>query len=439
MASSPKVTMIFLCYNQESYVEGSVTSLLNQDYPNLKIVISDDMSTDNTYGIVQSVISRYQGTNIVVINRNEKNLGIGRHFSYVMENFIEGELVVACGGDDISESNRVTRIVEEWIKNDKPALVAHSLEEIDENGNTFVGNRTVQYKYQDHCIHKSQQLALKDYLENQTPVRYLGAAIAYRLDAYTQFGYPAARPDYEDHLMYFRALLTEGVHYFPEILVKYRRHQGSFMSSREKRKINSLDNMYSVFLGKGRQLKESFIDTYRIHQIMIQQWFDYSKAIRSELIFVDYQIVDTIWRNLLMRHKRLLGNRWWYNFISIPLIRAYTQVRPRRYEAKIYNMTYVKPLKAMLYGAGVSGRNTLTRIGSGFEIVAFCDSNPKLHHKKIRGLLIKTPQEMKQNINDIDCILIASIYFYEIKSFLIEEVDIPENKIVRLPRSLISD
>ncbi len=438
MGKAPIVTMVLLCYHQEDYIEESVTSLLRQDYPNLKIVISDDNSNDKTFDIVQSIVSKYQEKNIVT-NKNKKNLGIGRHFSYVMDNFIEGELVIACGGDDISAGNRVSRIVEEWIKNDKPALVAHSLEEIDENGNTFVGNRTVQYKYQDHSIHKSQLLALKDYLENQTPVRYLGAAIAYRLDAYTKFGYPAARPDYEDHLMYFRALLTEGVHYFPEVLIKYRRHQGSFMSGREKRKIVYSDKMYSIFTGGDNKLKDKLIDAYRIHQVTTQQWFDYSKAMNNGLFIIDYQTINLIWANLLVRHKRLLGNRWWYNFISIPLIRAYTQARPRRYEAKIYNMTYVKPLKAVLYGAGASGRNTLTRIGPGFEIVAFCDSNPKLHRKKIKGLLINSPQEMKQNINEIDCILIASIYFYEIKKFLVEEIDIPENKIVRLPRSLISD
>lgn len=434
----PRVTMFMFCYKQERFIKESVTSLLQQDYPNLKVVISDDASPDSTYSLIEALVSSYKGKIDVVINKNKKNLGIGRHFAYVMDSFIEGELAVACGGDDVSASNRVSRIVQEWLGNGKPALVAHSLEEIDVESNVFIGGRTIQYKHQDHSIQSNQLLALQDYLRNQIPVRYLGAAIAYRTDAYVKFGTPKAYPDYEDHLMYFRALLTNGIHYFTDILVQYRRHDESFMADPIKRKVVIPAEMFTVFLDSKGCVRSDYINAYRLHQLTTQQWLDYSNAVINNIFSIDYQVVDDIWTRLLSRHKHLLKNRG--NLMNLTLIfrGLLSWIKPNRDQAKVYKMDYVKPLKTILYGAGGGGKNALSRIGSGFEVRAICDSNPSLHGQKIEGMLVISPQQLKSVLSEIDCILITSVYFYEIKSFLVEELSIPEKMIVRLPHTVIT-
>lgn len=438
MVDYPRVTLFMFCYKQEKYIEESVNSALQQDYPNLKIVISDDNSPDETYKRVQNLVSKYHGKSEVITNRNRKNLGIGRHFAYVMDNFIEGELAVACGGDDISTPNRVSRIVQEWLKNGKPALIAHSLEEINEKGQVFIGGRTIQYKHQDHSIQKNQLLALQDYLRNQIPVRYLGAAIAYRPDVYFKFNTPQAYPDYEDHLMYFRALLTHGIHYFPAVLVKYRRHEDSFMADPVKRKVIIPAEMFMVFLDKKNRVRTDYINAYRLHQLTTQQWLDYSHAVKNCFFPIDYQMVDDIWVRLLSRHKHLLKNRGRLTILSTTFRKMLNFKKPNRYQAEIYKMSYVKPLKAILYGAGGGGKNALSRLGSGFEVTAICDSNAALHGKKIDGAIIISPQQLKANVNEVDCILITSVFFYEIKSYLVEELGIQERKIVRLPHTVIT-
>lgn len=437
MINTPKVTLIMLCYNQESLIAESVLSLLQQDYPNLKIVISDDSSSDNTYNIVQSLIKDYKGKSEIHLNRNSRNLGIGRHFAYVMDNLIEGDLVVASGGDDISSPNRVSRIVEEWLKQGKPSLVAHSLTETDEKGKLIVGERTIQYKYQDHSIHTNELLALQDYLKHQMPVRYLGAAIAYSTNCYFKFGTPKAFPDYEDHLMYFRALLTNGVHYFPEALIKYRRHKNSFMSAPLKRQVALPSELFKVLLNSKSRVRLEYASMYRIHQLTTQQWLDYTNAVKRESFPLDYQVVDGIWASLLNRHKLLLKNKGWRTGLYISLRKLLNFSKPRRFKAKVYNLNYAKPLKAIIYGAGGGGVNALSNIGPGFDITAICDSNEKLHGDKIEGITIISPQQLRNRINDIDCILITSGYFYAIKNYLVEELGIPECKVIRLPSAVM--
>lgn len=399
MNKSTKVTAILLSYNQEKYIKESLTSLLNQNYNNLKIVVSDDKSTDKTYLIINETIKDYKGKNKVIINQNNENLGIGMHFAKLMNEFAEGDLVVAFGGDDISKENRVSRIVEEWKKNSKPSLIAHGLEEINENGLKAQRDRTEQYKNKENF-----SLTLNQYLTYQAPVPYIGAAIAYRLDTYLYFGNPEASPDYEDHLMIFRSLLTNGIHYFPDPLVKYRRHEESYTCNPKKPKSIIRNKLLYIFKNK---ITVENINSFRWHQIHIQQWLDYSKAIKSKLLKIDYYAINTIWSEVIRRHEYILKEKT--------------------------NPNYIKPLKSIIYGAGGAGKRANIRISTGFDVIFFCDSNTSLHGEKINNLSVISPEKMLNNINDIDCILIASMYYADIKRDLIDNLKIPENMICRLP------
>jgi len=58
----PTVTIIIPCWNEEKTVSKTVNSLLNLDYPKdkLSIMIIDDGSTDNTWGIIQKFKNKKQ-------------------------------------------------------------------------------------------------------------------------------------------------------------------------------------------------------------------------------------------------------------------------------------------------------------------------------------------------------------------------------------------
>ena len=43
-----KVSIGLPVYNGEKYLEEAINSILNQDYKNLELIISDNASTDNT-------------------------------------------------------------------------------------------------------------------------------------------------------------------------------------------------------------------------------------------------------------------------------------------------------------------------------------------------------------------------------------------------------
>jgi len=125
--NKPLVTIVLMAYNQEEMVGEAVRSVLAQSYDSLEIIISDDCSSDNTWCIICDEVSAFQrerGRNHVVLNRNEENLGIARHWNKVLS-MIHGELIVCNAGDDISLPNRVEEIVKVWITHPSATVFCH--------------------------------------------------------------------------------------------------------------------------------------------------------------------------------------------------------------------------------------------------------------------------------------------------------------------------
>lgn len=91
----PVVTITIPTYNQEKYISRAIESCLQQDYPNLEIIVSDDCSTDQTFAIASS----YRNDKVKVF-RTPQNIGRVKNYRYALYNLADGEWVVNLDGDD---------------------------------------------------------------------------------------------------------------------------------------------------------------------------------------------------------------------------------------------------------------------------------------------------------------------------------------------------
>ena len=91
-----KVSVAITAYNQADYVSKAVQSVLDQDYPNLEVIVSDNHSTDH----IQDIVRRYQGDPRFKYFRNERNLGMIGNFQRALRDYSTGEYALHLDGDD---------------------------------------------------------------------------------------------------------------------------------------------------------------------------------------------------------------------------------------------------------------------------------------------------------------------------------------------------
>jgi glycosyltransferase involved in cell wall biosynthesis len=121
----PLATFVLYAYNEEKFIREAIESAFAQTYSPLEIVLSDDGSTDRTFEIMQEMAAAYKGPHKIILNRNEKNIGIGSQLNAAAA-MTNGEFVVLANGDDISLPIRVERIVHEWESHGRTATAVWS-------------------------------------------------------------------------------------------------------------------------------------------------------------------------------------------------------------------------------------------------------------------------------------------------------------------------
>jgi len=88
--NSPLVSIIIPCYNQAHYLAESIESALNQDYPNIEVIVVDDGSTDNT----REVAGQY---NITYIHQENQGRSVARNHGISKST---GEFLIFLDSDD---------------------------------------------------------------------------------------------------------------------------------------------------------------------------------------------------------------------------------------------------------------------------------------------------------------------------------------------------
>ncbi len=211
-SSSPLVSFILLAYNQENLITEAVESLLAQTYSPLEIILSDDASTDNTFAVMTKLAEEYNGSHDIKLNQNSANLGIGSHVNAALA-LTQGELVFAAAGDDVSLSNRCSKVVSAWLALDKKVdLISTDAFDMAFNGD-ILGTKQTDELENWHDI--------EDWFSRHPFI--IGASHTWSRNLINRFGMLEPKIRAEDQVMTFRSILTGSAINIPEPLVKHRR------------------------------------------------------------------------------------------------------------------------------------------------------------------------------------------------------------------------
>lgn len=92
----PLVSITITSFNTQQWIGKAIQSALNQDYPNLEIIICDNCSSDNS----DNIIKEFSSDSRVKYTRNEVNIGMNPNFEKVFFVLSSGEYIVNLSSDD---------------------------------------------------------------------------------------------------------------------------------------------------------------------------------------------------------------------------------------------------------------------------------------------------------------------------------------------------
>lgn len=219
---NPLVSYCLVTYNQEEFVREAIESAFNQAYDNLEIIISDDCSTDNTVSIIEKMVREYNGPHKIIVNKNEKNLGIREHFNKIWYQIAKGDFIVLAGGDDVSESMRVKEYMDYFIRFPEVTSISCKSMQMDRNMRPLYDN--------DEWDNSYSIFTLGDYIGFSDFFNLSGDSRGFRREVIDKFE-PLQYARSEDITTFVRSLLIGSALYIRKPLVKRRKHDNNASKS----------------------------------------------------------------------------------------------------------------------------------------------------------------------------------------------------------------
>ncbi len=129
-AYRPKVAILIPAYNEEKVIERTVQGALDSDYPNLRVIVIDDGSKDQTLEVVRRAFAREAAAGKVLILA-KPNSGKADALNYGLDHIGDAEIFVGIDADTIIAPDAIRRMVPHFL-DPKVGAIA---------GNAKVGNR----------------------------------------------------------------------------------------------------------------------------------------------------------------------------------------------------------------------------------------------------------------------------------------------------------
>lgn len=156
------VTVVIPTYNHENYIIDSIESVLNQDYPNIELIVINDGSTDGTGETVKRYLEEHGNGNLFKIIEKE-NEGPGMTLARGLKE-ASGEYFCGLASDDIFIPNSISLRMDVLKKNKDLDGVFADVYYAKRDGEKTT-NRAVKGRKEGH---DSSVHGLKDFLNSRS-------------------------------------------------------------------------------------------------------------------------------------------------------------------------------------------------------------------------------------------------------------------------------
>lgn len=251
--STPLVSICIPTYNGELYIAEALESAIQQTYPNLEIVVTDDASRDDTLLIVDGFKSK---TSIPIYIHKHTPAGIGSNWNFCVSK-ANGAYIKFLFQDDVLLSDCIERMMALMV-NPKVGMVYSKrdfiIDDLTEKNKQFIAYYGNLHHYWENLNIIEGVISGKDYLKDRqflnSPKNKIGepSNVLLRKECFEKVGYfdevleQALDSDY-----WYRVMRYYDIGFLDEVLAKFRLHASQASSINKSRDIPDKELVYKNY------------------------------------------------------------------------------------------------------------------------------------------------------------------------------------------------
>ena len=235
-------TILMSTFNGEQYISTQIDSIISQDFHDWELKIFDDCSSDHTTSIISHYLSLDSRISLHV---NTRNLGATGSFLTSLK-VADGEWVIFCDQDDVWLSFKLSRLYKKILCSPSSCTAVLHNAYISQNISRDL-NYLSPHLY-DPLFHKRIPKLTFPFLLCKNQV--LGCCFAIHKSVFLGFDFIILDSFlfYHDHFLALLASLKGSIHFIPEPLMLYRRHDFNISVMIPRRFLTILLARFQLFI-----------------------------------------------------------------------------------------------------------------------------------------------------------------------------------------------
>ena len=216
MYKKPLIAILLATYNPRmDWLQQQLESLNSQTYPNLRLYVRDDGSSDILFTEIQQLVERNITSFPYAVMRNQKNLGSNLTFELLTQE-AEGEFFAYCDQDDIWFPEKLN-ILQAIAQKTGAGLVCSDVVPVDAAGKPIgTSIRSIRPR---HIFREGSGLTSVLIYNNFV----IGCTMLIQSEVAKE-AVPFAKSMVHDHFLAFSCAVSHSIKIYPGPLIYYRQH-----------------------------------------------------------------------------------------------------------------------------------------------------------------------------------------------------------------------
>lgn len=266
------VSVLVPCYNHEKFLMDCIDGLINQTYRNIELIVYDDCSTDQSWGVLQKSKKNLENRfKKLILLKNDVNQGLTKNLNRMLAS-AQGKYIKIIASDDILHREYISSCVEFFERNPDVDVIVTNGYRIEEESSyqNFINPREF-YITAPNLLEKN--LFEKVYKEN---IIFAPGAIL-RKSVYEEYGNYNEKIAIEDWEYWLRILKDGKVkfYYLDTPLVYYRENSSSFTSLTSggilKRRKRLFDAEMAIIELYGSDVKKKTYQRKKFERLLVEK------------------------------------------------------------------------------------------------------------------------------------------------------------------------